>query len=294
MKKAAEYIGMAIIVLSLVGCASSKFDLGTKKEDFTNLEIIEVSSQKGTTFDMDESGLLADQLGQYTFKRKGNKKDDEGIYLVNVLKGTSQVESFQIIDEYSIVYKDRLYKSNQAIELHNIDELIDKERAIEAGVLEEETYKLAHSDVCIFVYTSKATECDDKKIEYVMVANKGQSTAYQNIDAYFDKLLWIDNEKKAVLSYYGDGWHNFMIIDLETGQLLYGGDINCDLINKENGELSNGIEMEESLYLNYQDISDDGNKVRMNYSLVDEDGDERNGSIWYDLTTKKLSEAIYE
>lgn len=291
MKKTAEYIGIAIILLSLTGCISAHFNLETKQNQFTNLEIIEVGSDGGTTFDIEDSKLLAEVLSERTFSRKINQQKSNGIYRINVINGMNQIESFQILDEYNIIYKDKVYSTSEAIQLDHIDHLIERQKAKDEGILKEETFKLAHSDVCISIYTSSDKK-QEGKLESVVVACHGKSTEYQDFNAYFDKLLWIDNEKKAVLSYYGEGWKNFIVINLETGQLLYDGDIDyhfiSQLIHKEDIVLTNylGIEQAYDVCLSYGDISNDGSKILMNYYVDSIDGGKKDGSFWYEIKSQ--------
>lgn len=301
MKKVIKYIELVVVICGLVGCTPRQFNLEDKDTDYTNIEIIEVSTGNQIILDNEESKILMEQLGKCTFKKKG-KNQNTALYTINLLKGVSTVKSFEIVDEYSIIYLDKHYKSDEAFNLEIIHDLMIQEEATKQGInqedIEEKVFKVDHSNARICIYTSKLADQADEKIEYVTVDSNGEKVHHKDFDAYFDKLTWIEEETKAILSYHSSKGQNFRIIDLATGQWTYKGDLDYQAISEgfelQGEKLKAQPKNVQDFRLTYDDISNDGKKIMMRYSFQDETDQMRSGSFWYELETGQMSGIIQD
>lgn len=281
-----------------MGCTSRKFSL-EENIKYTNIQIINPLTEQEVILDNEKSQILAKQLEESDFKRKRYKKKETGLYEVRLLKGTSEVGSFQIIDEHSIVYLDKLYKSDEGINLESINSLMEQEcitkEAMAQKTIEEKVFKVEHSNARICVYVSKETE-EDEKIEYMTIESEGQQLQYKDFEAYFDKLIWIEEETRAILAYHNNQGKNFMIIDLPSCQVIYKGDLDYESMRQAfevQGEvLSNKEKVPQEFNLVYNDVSNDGKKIMIEYEVIEETGITDTGSFWYELETGKVSGII--
>lgn len=169
-------IFMLSVCLLLVGCSSSSDNNGPVKNkkvqlNFEETDTMSVSSTQDRLIAVSEEKQLVDNIikayKSYTFKRI-DKVDKEVLYALmwvsgpidfdssynikfrydeaffkqayNELFNNSSVESIQILDEYTIIYQDEYYKSNEPLNLDVIKALLETARDYRVSVFVPNEY----------------------------------------------------------------------------------------------------------------------------------------------------------
>ena len=87
-----------------------------------------------------------------------------------------------------------------------------------------------------------------------------------------------------------------MIIDLPSCQVIYKGDLDYESMRQAfevQGEvLSNKEKVPQEFNLVYNDVSNDGKKIMIEYEVIEETGITDTGSFWCELETGKVSGII--